>query len=140
MENNFKNNAIAFWLIWFAMFSALFMYQFFLAFGIPSGKNVSEPPVIFMWIIGVSVLVASVIRWVIIPRQKNFQNLLHLMIVGLALSESIQFIQIFIVGKNYPETQLTFFAISILSVEQFIPFYANAKTLQNKQNTHPFKQ
>lgn len=124
MEAKLKMNAIILWLIWLAIFLSLFLYQFLLGGGIPSGKNETEPPIIFMWIIGIEILIASFIRWILIPKQDDNVKLLRLMIIGLALSESVQFIQIFVIGKNFPETQLSVFGISVLSVAQFIPLYA----------------
>lgn len=124
METKLKMNSIILWLIWLAIFLSLFLYQFLLGGGIPSGKNETEPPVVFMWIIGSEILIASFIRWVLIPKQVDNIKLLRLMIIGLALSESVQFIQIFVIGKNYPETQLSVFALSVFSVAQFIPLYA----------------
>lgn len=134
MENQLNSKPIVLWVIWSFMFIAILMYQFLLAGGIPSGKNKSDPTSIFMWIIWIEVFATCFIRWVLMQNQKETSKLLVLMIVGLSLAESMQFIQIFIIGNNFPETQLTVFIISIISALQFMPTYAinhNSKDFHN---------
>ena len=128
-DNKIKQEQLSCWVIWGAMFSALFFYQFFLAHGIPQGKDDGKPNQVFFWMsIGV-VLISSGIRWFLIPKEKEIAKMRMLMIVGLALGESAQLFQIFLIGKNYPETQLAIFILSVLCVAQFMPFYVLKKPI-----------
>ena len=42
-EPNPKQQVITFWILWIAMFSAIFAYQFALGGGIPEGEDSEEP-------------------------------------------------------------------------------------------------
>ena len=53
--------------------------------------------------------------------------MLVLMIAGLALAEAAQFFQIFLIGPNYPETQMSIFILSLVGVGQFAPIYLKTK-------------
>lgn len=131
-ENKIKQEQLKCWIIWGSMFSALFFYQFFLADGIPQGKDNGKPNQVFVWISLGFVLISSGIRWFIIPKEKEIAKILVLMIVGIALGEGAQLFQLFIIGKNYPETQLFIFFLSILCVAQFIPFYVLKKPTEKE--------
>lgn len=137
MNENFKAPPIIFWAIWGFMFTSIFIYQAFLGGGIPSGKDDGKPEQVFLIICICLIIVSSFIRWVLIPKQKDLAKLLPLMIIGLALGETVQFIQIFIIQKKFPETQLQFFLLGIICVAQYIPFYAknpveSINTMHNK--------
>jgi len=129
MNNQKPNHPLVFWVIWIALFQSLFVYQYFLAGGLPSGEDKGNPDIIFL-VLSIGVIVAAtVIRWFLIPKAKDIQKLLILMIVGLALAEGAQFYQIFLIGPDYPETQMSIFILSVLGVGQFAPFYVKKQTL-----------
>jgi hypothetical protein len=73
------------------------------------------------------VIVASLIRWLFIPRAKNAAQLLVLMIIGLALSEAVEFYGLFLLPADQPSTKLGLWVLAILSGLQFIPMYATSK-------------
>ncbi len=117
---------VAFWVCWVAIFSSLFIYQFFLGRGIPQGENASEPiNTAFYGVCFGSILIATFIRWILIPKVKVIRQALVLFIIGIALSESVVFYEIFLIGPNYPETQMIFFILSVMSTFQFIPTFLN---------------
>ena len=65
----------------------------------------------------------SLIRWLVIPKLNDNLKLLRAMIVGLALCEGSGFMQIFLLGKEYPDTQKLIFVLAVLGVVQFAPTY-----------------
>jgi hypothetical protein len=44
-------------------------------------------------------------------------------LIGLALCEGSGFLQIFLLGKEYPDTQKLIFVLAVLGVVQFAPTY-----------------
>jgi len=121
-----NNRALVLWVIWFAMLSAVFFYQFGIGRGLPHGSNLpsaAAPPAVYLAI--AQVAVASLIRWLVIPRAKEIPKILVLMIIGLALSEAVEFFGLFLVPRDQPETKLSLWILSILSIAQFAPVYAN---------------
>lgn len=116
--------AVVFWIIWFAILNGLVMIQFFAGGGIPKGENQGDPPVMFIGLAAVLALVALAIRFVVIPQIESPLKKLPAMIVGLALSELIGFVGMFVVSKKFPETQLSLFVSAIVCILCFAPFYA----------------
>ncbi len=113
------------WVIWSSMFLMLFVYQEFLDGGIQSGTNAESPDIPFQALCLGVILIATVIRWLIIPKVKDNGSLLLLMIIGISMAEAAQLFQIFLIGSEFPETKMSIFILSILGVGQFAPFYAN---------------
>lgn len=126
MKNDPQSHPIVFWIL---MLSSVFMYQYFLGNGIPQGENEGDPPIQFVTMSVGVILIATAVRWYWIPKKKELRNLLVLMIFGLAMAEVAQFYQIFLIGDQYPQTQLTIFILSILGVGQFAPIYAKKQEL-----------
>ena len=54
------------------------------------------------------------------------------MIMGIALAESALFYEIFLIGPEYPETQLSIFILSLLGVGQFAPIYVKKKDVESR--------
>ncbi len=125
--NQKPNHALVFWVIWIAIFLSLFTYQFILGGGIPRGENQGNPEIGFQALSVGVVLAATFIRWFLIPKAQDVQRMLVLMIAGLALAEAAQFFQIFLIGPNYPETQMSIFILSLVGVGQFAPIYLKTK-------------
>jgi len=73
------------------------------------------------------IFIATAIRWLFIPRAKAVGQVLLLMILGLALSEGVEFYGIFLVRADQPSTKLGMWVLAILSGLQFIPLYAKPK-------------
>lgn len=120
-----KQHAIIMWVIWFSFFQTAFILNFFLGGGFPSGPNSEEPMAFWYWIVaGLPLVAATFIRWKIIPALKEPQKQLVAMIVGLALSEGAIFVEIFLIGPDYPQYQVAVLMASVFCTLQFAPSYA----------------
>jgi hypothetical protein len=114
------------WVIWFALVCSIVAYQLILGHGIPRGTNAASTETSPIAVIAVGeIVIASVIRWLLIPKAQGAGKLLVLMIIGLALSEGAEFFGLFLVPGNQPETKLAIWILSLLSALQFMPVYAS---------------
>ena len=111
------------WVIWGAILMGLFVLQFFIGGGIPTGDEMENPPTVMSLICIAGVAIGTLIRWLVIPKLNDNLKLLRAMIVGLALCEGSGFLQIFLLGKEYPDTQKLIFVLAVLGVVQFAPTY-----------------
>ena len=118
---------LVFWIIWFAILNGLLMTQFLAGGGIPKGSDEGSPPVLFLVLAGGLALAALAVRYVLIPQIKLVPRKLTAMIVGLALSEAIGMIGMFVVGKEFPATQQLFFVAAIGCIVSFAPVYAKPR-------------
>ncbi len=124
MNQTAPNKTLVLWVIWAAMLAALFKFQFFLGGGLPSGEDDGMADLPFLAMAIGALLASTAIRWIVLPRQKSEDAVLVTMIIGIALAESAQFFQLFLIGDAYPQTQLTIFVFAVLGVAQFVPIYA----------------
>ena len=111
------------WVIWGAILMGLFVVQFFIGGGIPTGDQMENPPTVMSLICIAGVAIGTLIRWLVIPKLNDNLKLLPAMIVGLALCESSGLLQMFLLGKEYPDTQKLIFVLAVLGVVQFAPTY-----------------
>jgi len=111
------------WVIWGAILMGLFILQFFIGGGIPTGDQMENPPTVMSLICIAGVAIGTLIRWLVIPKLNDNLKLLPAMIVGLALCESSGLLQMFLLGKEYPDTQKLIFVLAVLGVVQFAPTY-----------------
>ena len=111
------------WVIWGAILMGLFILQFFIGGGIPNGDQMENPPTVMSLICIAGVAIGTLIRWLVIPKLNGYHNLLRAMVVGLALCEGSGIQQIFLLGKEYPDTQKLIFVLAVLGVVQFAPTY-----------------
>ena len=111
------------WVIWGAILIGLFVVQFFIGRGIPTGDQMENPPTVMSLICIACVAIGTLIRWLVIPKLNGYHNLLRAMVVGLALCESSGLLQMFLLGKEYPDTQKLIFVLAVLGVVQFAPTY-----------------
>lgn len=82
-----KRPAIVMWVIWFMVLQGAFAVHFVIGGGFPSGANVDVAMPVWLWgLCFAPILVATVVRWIVIPRMKQQQQLVA-MVAGLALSE-----------------------------------------------------
>ena len=104
------------WIIWFAFLFGVVQIYFFL------GKTNSprDPDSSFHLVLLAPFILSSLVRWIVLPRIQKAQPALPLFIVGIALSEASCFIGIFAV----PAYKQELFALSILGIAQFAPFFA----------------
>ncbi len=117
---------LIFWIIWFAILQGLVLIQFFVGGGIPKGADQGDPPALFLGIAGALALAALAIRFTVIPKIKTMSKLLPAMIIGLALSEAVGFVGIFLVGKEFPTTRLSLFVLALCCIASLAPVYAKA--------------
>ncbi len=99
------------WTIWFAIVCSIVMYQFKLGHGILTGSDArpaSQNPAMLL-AVG-QIVVASLLRWILMPKMKDARQQLILMIIGLSLSEAVGFYSIFLFGPDMPSTKMTLFA------------------------------
>jgi len=123
MEYN-KPSPLTVWIVWIALFESVFLYQFLIGGGIPTGEDQGEPDTYILVLGSVVAIVASLIRWLILPKAKNFQVMFTAFIVGMALSESIAIYGLFLIGEENPESQLSFMVLSLLCMLQYTPVFA----------------
>lgn len=122
-----SGKVIVLWTLWIALCISIVVYQVSLGGGILHGSNASPQGVRFpIPMVLIQIAVASLIRWVIIPRTSEPRRLLVLLIVGLALSEAVGFYGIFLVSTDMPETKMAIFYLSLISAIQFAPIYAGS--------------
>ncbi len=128
--DNEKPPMTVFWILWSAFLCAIAAYQFTLGHGIPQGHDAPSAglnPIVLIALI--ELIVATGIRWFLIPRVSARYRMLVLMIIGIALSESAEFYGIFLIPANMPQTKLVLFVASFVSVLQFAPVFAFSKAV-----------
>ena len=111
------------WVIWGAILIGLFFLQFFIGGGIPTGDEMENPPTVMSLICIACVAIGTLIRWLVIPKLNDNPKLLRAMVVGLALSQGSGLLQIFLLGKEYPDSQKLIFVLAVLGVVQFAPTF-----------------
>ncbi len=115
---------VVFWIIWFAILQGLVLIQFFVGGGIPKGADQGDPPAVILMIAGGLALAALAVRFTVIPKIKALSKLLAAMVIGLALSEAVGFVGIFLVGKEFPTTRLSLFVLALCCIVSLAPVYA----------------
>ncbi len=119
-----KQQAFVMWFIWFVFLKAAFTYHFILGDGFPSGENAAEPMAGWLWVLCVvPIVLATMVRWLVIPKLKDQKQMLIALIVGLALTEAPIFFEIFLIGSDYPQNQIAVLMIAVFSLIQFAPIY-----------------
>lgn len=99
--------------------------QWLLGGGLPEGENIETLMSVGSWAMCfVPLIVATVIRWLVIPKIKVPQQQLVAMILGLALSEGPIFLSLFLIGSDYPQNQIAVLIVAVFSIIQFAPSYA----------------
>jgi hypothetical protein len=112
-------------LFWAAILGGLLVIQFQIGHGLPSGKNAAGAAMSPFALVAFSeVIIATAIRWLWLPRLMLARQQLVAMIIGLALAEGSNFMGLFLVPADQPETKLLIFVLAVLGVLQFAPIYA----------------
>jgi hypothetical protein len=113
------------WVIWFSILIGVVTIQFVLGGGIPSGPDAPSKILNPVAIVAVAaILIASGMRWLLLPRANTPGKVLVLVIIGLALSESTEVFGLFLIPADQPSLKLTLWILSLASIVQFIPIYA----------------
>ena len=115
---------IVFWIIWFAIFSGLVILQFFIGGGVPSGSPQGDGPLLIPVIAFGMAVVAVFVRFGVLPRIKELEKKLPLMIVGLALSEGVGILGMLAVPAPFGATKLLLLAVSLICIILQAPVYA----------------
>lgn len=120
-----KHPALVLWIVWFAIVDAIVIYQFTIGKGWPTGVDrhgTFETP--FAYIAIGFFAIATAIRWLAIPRAVTFRRQFVLLIVGLILSETVEFFGLFLYQSDMPQTKILLFVLALLGSLQFAPIYA----------------
>ncbi|BCU76192.1 hypothetical protein [Luteolibacter sp. LG18] len=120
-------NALALWVIWFAILSGLVMIQMIAGGGISMGPDKAVAPLVPVVIATGGAFASMVVRFLVLPRVKLLEQKLPLMIVGLALAESGGMMSAFLVPTACPRTRLWLFLTAVTCIVLHAPVYANAK-------------
>ncbi len=120
-----KQQALVMWIIWFGFLQMAFAYHFVLEDGFPSGDNAAEPMASWLWVLClVPIILATIVRWWVIPKLKDQKQMLSALIVGLALTEASILFELFQIGSDYPQNQIVVLMVAVFSLIQFAPIYA----------------
>ena len=111
-------------IIWSAILTSAFVYPPFLDGGypFPSGDQALQ----FNWVVYLSLFMigaATLIRWLIIPKIGLSPAVFPLLIIGLALSESTIFFEIFLLGPDQANEKALIYWLAIASMLQFFPSF-----------------
>ncbi|HAV12966.1 MAG TPA: hypothetical protein DCX06_05660 [Opitutae bacterium] len=119
-----KQKAIGQWIIWFVFLQSALVIHFVLGGGFPEGDNATEPMAAVVWAACIApILIATGIRWLVIPKLQDPSKLFIAMILGLVLSEQPIFISLFLIGDEYPQNQIAVLMVSVMSLIQLAPSY-----------------
>ena len=120
-----KQQAFVMWIIWFGFLQMAFAYHFVLEDGFPSGDNAAETMASWLWVLCLlPIILATIVRWWVIPKLKDQKQMLSALIVGLALTEASILFELFQIGSDYPQNQIVVLMVAVFSLIQFAPIYA----------------
>ena len=120
-----KQQAFVMWIIWFGFLQMAFAYHFVLEDGFPSGDNAAETMASWLWVLCLlPIILATIVRWWVIPKLKDQKQMLSALIVGLALTEASILFELFLIGSDYPQNQIVVLMVAVFSLIQFAPIYA----------------
>ena len=120
-----KQQATVMWIIWFAFLQSAFVYHFVFGDGFPQGDNAAEPMALWLWALClVPLAVATIVRWLVIPKLAEQSALFVAMGVGLGLAEASIFFELFLIGADYPQNQIAVLMLTVFCLIQFAPIYA----------------
>ena len=79
----------------------------------------------WLWVLCfVPIILATIVRWWVIPKLKDQKQMLSALIVGLALTEASILFELFQIGSDYPQNQIAVLMVAVFSLIQFAPIYA----------------
>jgi hypothetical protein len=115
-----KMRLVVWWTVWGAILTWLIFIYVFFARGkpLPVGAPLGDLPVNLAGF--VPLFVSVILRWLVLPRSVDPKRAFVLFVVGIALAEACGILGIFLGG---PYRDL-FFALGLLGVVQYVPFYA----------------
>lgn len=111
-------------IIWSALTVSCFVYPPVLDGGYPIQLNDRPFTLHFAVLMVFGALgIASIIRWIIIPKLADYKRLFIALIVGLALSESAVFFEIFLLPSDHLNEKFVTYWLAIASMIQFCPLF-----------------
>ena len=116
------------WILWASLVFWIVIVRSRFAAGFSTGGNAGDGfgcPAGVCVFAAALLVIATVVRWIVIPRYSNPRKLLTLLVLGVALSEAVTYFGIFLVDRNHSRTEHVFFELSLLSALQFAPFFAS---------------
>ena len=120
-----KQQAFVMWIIWFVFLQMAFAYHFVLEDGFPSGDNAAETMASWLWVLCLlPIILATIVRWWVIPKLKDQKQMLIALIVGLGLTDAPILFELFLIGSDYPQNQIVVLMVAVFSLIQFAPIYA----------------
>jgi hypothetical protein len=124
-----RSRALVAWTLWASMVAAVAVLQLEVGGGIPLGANapgsVLQAPL--LGVCALEALAVAVIRWALLPRRTDPAAIVILLVIGLALSESIAFLGMFLVARDQPQTRLALLLLALACALQMAPFYASPR-------------
>lgn len=103
------------WIIWFSVLSSLLVIHLILpAQNVPPSTGVLTYLPLLPFFLGLAV------RWMVLPRLRAKEHAIVAFVLGLALCESCGLLSIFLT----PEMRMTYMALAVFGVLQFIPLFA----------------
>ncbi len=112
---------VVWWVIWSALLAGVVVIYVFLGRG-PLPPPVSNP---FPHLVGLVPLFISVLlRWLVLPKQRDPAKALVLFILGASLGEACAILGVFLGGPLRDEL----FVLGALGLVQWMPLYARALT------------
>lgn len=125
-EQSQQPQIFVFWIMWFAILCGIFIIQFAIGGGIPTGSDSGDAPSLPLILAIVPAIASFAIRFILIPKASELVKLLPLMIIGLALAESVGLLGLFLMPAEFPHTKLVLFATSVFCILVYAPVYASA--------------
>lgn len=106
-----------------AILQGLFIIQIFAVGGFPSGVNEGEPDPFLHYAFAVPAFLAVGMRFFVLPRINGIERQIPAMVVALFLAEGTGIMGMFVVGKQFGQTQLILFVLSVVAVLSLAPIY-----------------
>lgn len=120
---NVEANRMVFWVIWASILGGVFVFQIFIGGGIPSGPDAEGTPVHFVGVAVALLLASLAIRILVIPKLKTPEGLLPAMIIGIGVAEGAVFVSLFLIGNDFPTSQLFLLAGTVAVILLHAPIY-----------------
>jgi len=106
-------------LVWWIIWLGICMGVIVIFAAVPPSGRAPELPILRYLPIG-PLIMATAIRWFVLPRFKERGRALPIFIVGLAFAEGSGLMGMFLV----PELRSTYFVLSLVGLAQFVPVFA----------------
>ena len=112
--------------IWAALSSSCFIYPIFLDDGLPIRFNDQGIQFNFALLMSfASWAIATLIRWIVIPKLTSYLAILGFFIAGLAFTEATIFYGIFLLNNDQPNEKALIFWVAVVCMIQFFPLFLN---------------